>query len=65
MLVIEASRSASRAVVERFLKAFTQYDKVVFKDVDLGYTYEIVQEGRIYVLAINDPTIEVLYDCGD
>ena len=70
MLYIEASRRVSRAAVSRIRDAFTEYDRVVFKDVDLEDTYEIVRDGRTYVLAINDPTLipeqeEYLHDCGD
>lgn len=69
MLIIEATRRASRATVSRIRDAFVEYDRIVFKDVSLEDTYEIVREGRSYVLAINDPTIEQLpeqlYDCGD
>ena len=70
MFVIEATRRVSRAAVARMQDAFVEYDRVVFHGVDLEGTYEIVREGRTYVLAVNDPTVTVveederLYDCG-
>ena len=71
MLILEATRRVSRAAVARIQEAFVEYDRVVFRGVDLEGTYEIVREGRSYVLAVNDPTIaaideqEALFDCGD
>jgi len=61
MLIIEASRRVSRAAVERIRDALIEYDKVAFKNVDIPAeeAFVVIRQGRTYVLAVEDPTLEV------
>jgi hypothetical protein len=60
MLVIEATRRVSRAPVARIREAFIEFDRAAFKDVYIKpeEAYKVVKDGRTYVLACTDPTIE-------
>lgn len=71
-MLIEASRRVSRAATERVRDALIEYDRVVFKDVQQDVpaesAFSIVRDGRTYVLAFEDPSIEpdeLERDCGD
>jgi hypothetical protein len=60
MILIEASRRATRAAVERLREAFLEYDRVVFKEVTPAAedAYVVIREGKgRYVLALVDPTV--------
>lgn len=70
-MFIESSRRVSRAAVERIRSTLIEYDRVVFKDVQQDVpaenAFSIVRDGRTYVLAFEDPTIEadeLERDCG-
>ena len=60
MLVIEASRRVSRAAIERVRDALIEYDRIAFKNVYIPAedAFMIIRQGRTYVLAVNDPTLE-------
>ena len=60
MIVIEASRRASRAAVNRVRSAFIEFDRVAFKDVDIPAeeAYVVIRQGRTFVLAVDDPSLE-------
>lgn len=71
-MLIEASRRVSRAATERIREALIEYDQLVFKnvqqDVPAESAFSIVRDGRTYVLAFEDPSIEedeLERDCGD
>ena len=58
-MFIEATRRVSRASVNRIREAFLEFDRVVFKDVDVSAesAYTVVRDGRTYVLAFEDPSV--------
>lgn len=60
MLIIEASRRVSRVAVERVRDALIEYDRIAFKDVDYPAeeAFQIIRQGRTYVLAVTDPSLE-------
>jgi len=67
-MLIEASRRVSRASVARIRDAFIELDKVVFQDVDVSAedAFQIVRDGRTYVLSFEDPSFTqepLLADC--
>jgi hypothetical protein len=69
MFIIEATRRVSRTSVARIRDAFLEYDHVVFKDVYIRAedAYQVVRDGRTYVLAFTDPTIDyepIERECG-
>ena len=59
MLIIEASRRVSKNAVSRIRDAFIEFDHVAFKDVYITAedAYQVIRQGRTYVLAVNDPTL--------
>lgn len=68
-MLLEATRRTSRAACERVLRAITEYDTVVFKEVDVttDEAFAVVRDGRTFVVAFNDPSIEpeeLERDCG-
>lgn len=68
-MFLEATRRTSRAACERVLRAITEFDNIVFKEVDVttDEAFEVVRDGRSYVVAFNDPSIEpeeLERDCG-
>jgi len=71
-MFIEATRRVSRELVQPLLAAITEYDRIVFSEVDVEpeQAFHIVQDRGEYVVAFSDPTIpepveERTYDCGD
>ena len=59
MFILEKTRRATRTAVERIRDAFIEFDVVAFKEVDIPaeQAYEVVRDGRTYVLAVNDPSL--------
>lgn len=71
-MLIEASRRVSRTAVERVRDALIEYDRIAFKavqvDVPAEQAFNVIRDGRTYVLAFEDPSIDeepLTYDCGD
>lgn len=58
-MIIEASRAKTRRTVERSRRMFCEWDRVLFKQVDIPPEdcYKVVKQGRTYVLEITDPSV--------
>ena len=75
MFIIEATRRASKTAVSRIRDAFIEFDRIVFKDVDVPAerAYSVIRDGKTWVLAFEDPTVHlsqldcgaIEWDCGD
>ncbi len=71
-MLIEATRRSTKAAVTRIREAFLEFDRIVFKDVDVPAetAYSVIRDGRTWVLALNDPSVGAVYlperedDCG-
>jgi len=63
-MLIETSRRVSRKAVERVRSALIEYDRIAFKDVQMDLpaeqAFQVVRDGKTYVLSFEDPSVEAI-----
>ena len=59
VIILEASRRASKSAAERLRRVLMDYDRVVFRDVfpPAEQAIKVVRDKGTYVLTIDDPSV--------